>query len=248
MAELGLPLGEGVELWAAWTARQVELQAWIKDLRFRFLAVNRPLARSCGARPDNMIGRTEVGFFSPELVRQFRQDDLRVIALNQPAVVEEFGPGGRFATLKRPLRDGRGRVVATLGIAYAWPPERPLPTVPPDLHWSRAAAPAWLQGVRDRMEHEFRAPLRVRRVAEEVGRHPNSLSRAFRWYFGVSVVEWLHRLRVAWVGELLLSEALPLSVVALRAGFADQAHLTRVFKRYYGLTPGQYRKASSLSQ
>jgi AraC family transcriptional regulator len=36
--------------------------------------------------------------------------------------------------------------------------------------------------------------------------------------------------------------------VAQRAGFADQAHMTRVFKRYYGLTPGQYRKGLSVVQ
>jgi AraC-like DNA-binding protein len=30
---------------------------------------------------------------------------------------------------------------------------------------------------------------------------------------------------------------------AAQAGFADQAHLTRWFRRYYGVTPGAYRGA-----
>jgi hypothetical protein len=34
-----------------------------------------------------------------------------------------------------------------------------------------------------------------------------------------------------------------LASVAARAGFADQSHLTREFKRRYGVTPGRYRRA-----
>ena len=33
----------------------------------------------------------------------------------------------------------------------------------------------------------------------------------------------------------------PLAAVACDAGFADQAHLTRVFKAAFGLTPARYR-------
>jgi AraC-like DNA-binding protein len=38
----------------------------------------------------------------------------------------------------------------------------------------------------------------------------------------------------------------PPSVAAAEAGFADQAHLTRWFRRYYGVTPGAYRSALHL--
>jgi AraC-like DNA-binding protein len=37
-----------------------------------------------------------------------------------------------------------------------------------------------------------------------------------------------------------LRERGPLAEVALSAGFADQAHLTRMFRSVYGLTPGRY--------
>jgi AraC-like DNA-binding protein len=247
MPQSTMPPGDSVDAWSEWSAHQTQLQAWVKDLRSRFHAVSPALAGWCGVWPEDMSGRTEARFFSPERVRQFRLDDLRVVALNQPVVVEESCARGRFATLKRPVRDGRGQVCGTVGIAYDWPRDRPRPTVPVPAGGSRPAPP-WLRDMRTRMEHEFRGRLRVQQVAAEVGRHPNHISRAFRRHFGVSAVEWLHRLRVAWVAEVLLSGDHPLSAVAQRAGFADQAHLTRVFKRYYGLTPGQYRKASSLAQ
>jgi AraC-like DNA-binding protein len=35
----------------------------------------------------------------------------------------------------------------------------------------------------------------------------------------------------------------PLSEVAVAAGFADQSHMSRLFKRTYGLTPGRWAMA-----
>jgi AraC-like DNA-binding protein len=41
----------------------------------------------------------------------------------------------------------------------------------------------------------------------------------------------------------MLSEGVSPAWAAAEAGFADQAHLTRWFRRYYGVTPGAYRAA-----
>ena len=40
--------------------------------------------------------------------------------------------------------------------------------------------------------------------------------------------------------ELAVSEA-PLGDIAAAAGFCDQSHFSRLFKRYIGLTPAEYR-------
>ena len=50
--------------------------------------------------------------------------------------------------------------------------------------------------------------------------------------------------RVARARELLRG-GLPLADAAHAVGFADQAHMTRVFKQVYGSTPGVFRKASA---
>ena len=44
----------------------------------------------------------------------------------------------------------------------------------------------------------------------------------------------------------LIAEGQPIAEAAARAGFADQSHLTRWFGRYYGITPGAYRRAAVL--
>ena len=53
---------------------------------------------------------------------------------------------------------------------------------------------------------------------------------------------YVRNLRLEWVAARLLSSEEPLASLALAAGFADQSHLTRAFKRYSGLTPRAYRR------
>ena len=67
--------------------------------------------------------------------------------------------------------------------------------------------------------------------------------RAFRQAFGLSPSDYQRQLRVQAARRLLSAGVAPASAAA-EAGFADQAHLTRWFRRYYGVTPGAYRAAA----
>jgi AraC-like DNA-binding protein len=66
--------------------------------------------------------------------------------------------------------------------------------------------------------------------------------RAFRQAYGLAPSDYQRQLRVR-AARKLLARDVPPSVAAAEAGFADQAHLTRWFRRYYGVTPGAYRGA-----
>jgi AraC family transcriptional regulator len=68
------------------------------------------------------------------------------------------------------------------------------------------------------------------------------LARTFRRQRGESVGDCVRRLRVESARRLLEDGRQPLSEVALAAGFADQSHFTRVFRRLTGMTPGEYRR------
>jgi AraC-like DNA-binding protein len=67
--------------------------------------------------------------------------------------------------------------------------------------------------------------------------------RAFHQAYGLAPSDYQRQLRVR-TARRLLSRGVPPAVVAAEAGFADQAHLTRWFRRYYGITPGAYRGAA----
>jgi AraC family transcriptional regulator len=60
---------------------------------------------------------------------------------------------------------------------------------------------------------------------------------------GVAPHNWLLARRVEVAKERLRDDRLSLLDVALACGFADQSHLTRVFTRVVGVSPGAWRRA-----
>lgn len=70
----------------------------------------------------------------------------------------------------------------------------------------------------------------------------SSLTRGFKATLGVAPHGWVLHRRVALAQRLMYEDAMPLSEVALRCGFADQSHLTRVFVRQVGRPPSAWRR------
>ncbi|GAA4636334.1 AraC family transcriptional regulator [Actinoallomurus vinaceus] len=94
--------------------------------------------------------------------------------------------------------------------------------------------------VRDRLADELIAPPSLAGLAAELGLSRYQLLRAFRTAMGVPPYAWLAQYRVTRARALLESGLRPAEVAAL-VGFADQAHLTRWFRRVLGVTPAAYR-------
>ncbi len=101
--------------------------------------------------------------------------------------------------------------------------------------------PAWLARVNDRLHAEFQENLLTSDLASEVGIHPVHLAAVFRQFHHQTIGEYQQRLRVQFASQLLGDFELPLAEVAQSAGFSDQSHLTRLFKRFSGMTPGAFR-------
>ncbi|MCO5973317.1 AraC family transcriptional regulator [Actinoallomurus soli] len=94
--------------------------------------------------------------------------------------------------------------------------------------------------VRDRLAGDLTAPPSLTGLAAELGLSRYQLLRAFRTATGVPPYAWLAQYRVTRARALLESGLRPAEVAAL-VGFADQAHLTRWFRRVLGVTPAAYR-------
>lgn len=74
---------------------------------------------------------------------------------------------------------------------------------------------------------------------------PSAFLRAFRRTMGSPPHQWLMARRVEKAQYLIRAGELPLSQVALSAGFSDQSHLTRIFSRQMGISPGAWRRAQT---
>ena len=74
-----------------------------------------------------------------------------------------------------------------------------------------------------------------------VGVHPVHLARAFRQTYDTTFAGYIRELRVEYARNELATSAMPLSVIAAAAGFCDQSHFCRSFRRATGLSPAEYR-------
>ncbi|MCA1443215.1 helix-turn-helix transcriptional regulator [Ensifer sp. IC4062] len=69
----------------------------------------------------------------------------------------------------------------------------------------------------------------------------STFSKAFKQTTGLAVHQWLRSKRAERAAELLSETKEAIASIAYECGFTDQAHLTRIFTRIYGTTPGSYR-------
>ncbi|MFF2851523.1 helix-turn-helix domain-containing protein [Streptomyces sp. NPDC058001] len=96
--------------------------------------------------------------------------------------------------------------------------------------------------VRDRLADELLAPPSLAELAAELDLSRYQVLRAFRDTMGLPPYAWLAQHRVTRARALLESGLRPAEAAAL-VGFADQAHLTRWFRRVLGVTPAAYRRS-----
>lgn len=101
--------------------------------------------------------------------------------------------------------------------------------------------PRWLEQARELMEANFSEVLRAQDIAREVGVHPVRLVRSFRRFIGCSVADYLRQRRVAFAAERLKSTDESIANIALSAGFCDQSHFGKTFRKLTGVTPAAYR-------
>jgi AraC family transcriptional regulator len=103
--------------------------------------------------------------------------------------------------------------------------------------------PRWLRRVEDAIESSIAAPPGLDTLSALAGVHPSHLLRTFRRYHGATIANFVRQRRIERARTELATSTRPLSTIALDAGFADQAHFTRVFKQTFGETPGRYARS-----
>lgn len=114
-----------------------------------------------------------------------------------------------------------------------------------------AGAPSWLRQVRRMLQDSFRNSVSLNQVAQVAAVHPSHVAREFHRVYGMTIGEYVRKLRVEFVAERLVcsrKDTDSLTDLALSAGFSSHAHMAAVFKRVLGMTPSEYRQAHGLHQ
>ncbi|MGA8788100.1 MAG: AraC family transcriptional regulator, partial [Paenarthrobacter sp.] len=93
--------------------------------------------------------------------------------------------------------------------------------------------------LREMLDDRLFESFTIAEAAQLLGAHPSHLVRAFSKAYGIAPYRYVTGRRVDRARRLLL-DGHPASVAAVEAGFHDQSHLTRHFRRVLGTTPGAF--------
>jgi AraC family transcriptional regulator len=94
----------------------------------------------------------------------------------------------------------------------------------------------------EKLESDLGGKLSLQQIAAEFDLSVSHFSRAFRITTGLPPHQWLLRQRVKAAKQLMTVRDLPLSEIAMSAGFANQSHFTRVFSAVVGVSPAAWRR------
>ena len=222
-----------------------DVLAWVKDRQGRYLWVNRAFVIHFsldGDRGDepvsaaSILGKTDYDLSPAFLADQFRHDDEQVLAghriVNRLERIEASrGETAWNITDKIPVVDAKGAIIGTAGITRA-----------ADAAGSvEATAPGFGPALAHMRAH-FQREITNQELASISNMSLRAFERRFQATFQLTPHRFLRKLRLRIASRALIYSEASLSEVALNAGFADQSHFSREFRRHFGRTPREYRE------
>ena len=99
-----------------------------------------------------------------------------------------------------------------------------------------------LAEIRRYMEEHLDESLTISALSRRACLSTTTFKEGFRRLYGLPVHTWLRQRRMERAAELLHTPGLSLETVAQAVGYSSVSQFAATFRRYYGVTPGKYRK------
>jgi two-component system, response regulator YesN len=93
------------------------------------------------------------------------------------------------------------------------------------------------------IHQEILHELSLEKIADFAGVHPGYLSKIFKESVGIIIPEYINRKKIEDSKYFLLHTNERLSEISQMFGYCNQSYYTALFKKYTGMTPGQYKNA-----
>ncbi len=103
-----------------------------------------------------------------------------------------------------------------------------------------------LEEVRKFMDTHYAEPITLEQLARSFYVSKEYLSKMFKQEFGHNITDYLLQLRMEKAKEWLQDESIPIKAIAEMAGYEDVTYFYRVFKKRFGIAPGEMRKNSEV--
>ncbi len=105
----------------------------------------------------------------------------------------------------------------------------------------RHAGTGLVEATRRYVRRNIAEPIALDDLADRAGMSKYHFVRRYKSLTGRTPMEDTRVMRVEYARSLILTTSLPLKAVAPRAGLGDQYHMSRLFRRYLDMTPGEIR-------
>jgi AraC family transcriptional regulator len=214
------------------THGRYETSAWGPDTEGPVLVYNPP-----GVVHRDRFVETG-GYF---LAVSFGAGDWRNLADGREAIdaMRLTGPAARQAALRltRSLLSTDAEALSLEGLSLELAAAALAPSTRESDH-----PPPWLALAETYLADAFDRPIGVADLARVAGVHPVHLARGYRRWLGSAPGERLRTRRLERAADLLMHGRAPIGEIALASGFCDQSHLNRLFRRAYGVTPGEFAR------
>lgn len=99
-----------------------------------------------------------------------------------------------------------------------------------------------IKTILEHIEYHYASPLTLESLANVVGMNPKYFCRFFRSITHQTPMSYVNAYRVEKAAQMLHSTRLPITDICMDCGFNDSSNFIKVFRKYKGMTPKQYRK------
>ncbi|OAS82584.1 MULTISPECIES: response regulator [Metabacillus] len=98
-----------------------------------------------------------------------------------------------------------------------------------------------VEKAKEYMEKNYHQDITLQEVADLVGMNPNYFSLLFKEEMGLTYIKYLTKCRME-KAKVMLKEGQKISEVSEKVGYLTYRHFSEVFKKYTGMTPGQFKE------
>ncbi len=215
-----------------------DIYLFIKDRQHRYVKVNRSELALHGCKTEaEMIGKTDFDYHPPALAAQYVEEDRQVMdsgrALKNRVWLVQSADGTPrwYISSKFPVTGKDGAVIGVAGVM------RP--------YEHAGNAPGDYQRLTQACEYvlaHYGEAIAVDDIAKRSHLSASQLQREFRRLFGMSLGDYLLRVRLIMARRRLEASGDTVGRIALDCGFYDQSHFTKAFRTATGLNPLAYRR------
>jgi AraC-like DNA-binding protein len=89
----------------------------------------------------------------------------------------------------------------------------------------------------------FKEPINISELAAQFGYNEKYLVRLFRKNYQITIKDFINQTRLRYAERILLETSDPVKKIADKACYSDAYYFMRLFKKFYGISPTQYRNA-----